>query len=79
LPTLLQDKAKQADLVPPTELIGYLKTFLKDRLLSRTKRKVSEAKNIRIARDTIYANAAALVVTPGTFKAAIKAYAGATI
>ena len=53
--------------------------FLNVRLLSRTRRKVSDAKNISIARDTINARATALEVTPGTCKAAIKARASATI
>ena len=48
-------------------------------LLSRTSRKVKDAKNIRIASDTMYARALLLEATPGYCRAAISANAGATI
>ena len=45
------------------------------RLLSRTKRNVRQAKNKRIARETMKMRALVVVVTPGMLKAAIRAYA----
>ena len=53
----------------------YLKDFLKVRLLSRTRRKVNDAKNKRIARETTKMRALVVVATPGMLKAAIRAYA----
>lgn len=55
--------------------VGYLKLLL----LSRTSKKVKDAKNIRIARDAMYARALLLEATPGYCSVAISAKAGATI
>ena len=69
----LHNSRATAEAVVRMRFTIYLTDFLNVRRLSRTKRNVRQAKNKRIARETMKMRALVVVVTPGMLNATIRA------